>query len=148
MGIIFKNVREKIEKYDKQRKGKLYNKAYQSVLKARAGSNSLVDEDGNVSDQSIRVIEDTLKKFEMARFGKMDRRFRDKLRHKLEESDVKDALKKFRNLRIESQEWQRYEDDVNKVYNTLSAGGSNGLSADGKRFDVGATKIPRAFRHG
>ena len=141
MRIIFENAAEKTKKYDSQRKGKQYNEAYWRVLNARAGNNSLVNGNGNVSEQSVRAIEDTLKEFEMARFGKMDWRFGGKLKSKLERNDIKEVLKEFRNLRIESQEWQRYRDDVKKLYDTLSAEGSDGLSADGKRFDVGATKI-------
>jgi hypothetical protein len=139
MGTIFKNVGEKIKKYDEQRRGKLYNEAYQSVLKARGENSSLVDDDGNVSEESLKTIEKALKKFGMARFGKMDDKFVDKLRKKL--NDTKAILVKFRNLQIESQDWQRYEEDVKKLYDTLSVGGKDGLSADGDRFDVGATKI-------
>jgi len=141
MGTIFENVSEKIKKYDELPKGKQYNRAYQMVLNARAGSSSLVDEVGNVSEQSLKVIEDGLKRFEMARFGKMDSKFRDRLKNKLQRSDIKAILVKFKNLRIESQDWQKYRDDVKKLYDTLSAGGNDGLSADGNRFDVGATKI-------
>jgi len=141
MGTIFESLTEKIKGYDRQRKGKQYNSAYRRVLNARAGSSSLVDEYGNVSEQSLRVIEEGLRKFEMARFGKMDKKFRDRLKNKLQRQSVREVLKKFRNIQIESQEWQEYKDDVEKLYNALSAGGSDGLSADGKQFDVGATKI-------
>lgn len=141
MGTIFEKVKDKIEKYDMQRKGQQYNNAYQEVLNARAGNNSLVDEDGIVSERSLKRIEEGLRKFEMARFGKMDSKFSDKLKKKLQRDDIKEILKKFRNMRIESQEWQKYRDAVKKLYDILSAGGSDGLSADGDRFDVGATKI-------
>lgn len=141
MGTIFENVSERIKEYDRQPKGKQYNNAYRRVLNARARSSSLVDEYGNVSNQYLRVIEEGLRKFEMARFGKMDKKFGNRLKSKLQRQGTKEALKKFRNLRIESQEWQEYKDDMRKLYDTLSAGGSDGLSADGNRFDVGATKI-------
>jgi len=141
MGTIFEKVKEKIENYDVQRKGQQYNNAYRKVLNARAGSSSLIDEDGNVSHQSLEVIEEGLRRFEMARFGKMDSKFSDRLKKKLQRNGIREILKKFRNLRIESQEWREYRDYAKKLYDILSAGGADGLSADGDRFDVGTTKI-------
>lgn len=141
MGTIFNNAHEKIKRYDAQTKGQQYNKAYRETLNARAGSRSLVDENGSVSEQSLCIIEHGLRIFEMNRFGKMGDKFRAKLKNKLRRGDIIDALKKFRNLRIESPEWQKYKDDIKNLYNALSTGGKDGLSADEERFDVGATKI-------
>jgi len=138
---VFKNAYKKINNYNKQNKAMQYNSAYRRVLNARMGNRCLVDETGNVSESSLQVVEDALRAFEMARFGQMDDKFKERLKKKLENVAIRTILKRLRNVRIDSPSLQEYESAIERLYNTLSSTGSDGLSATGKRFDVGATKI-------
>lgn len=139
IGIIFENVGEKTKCYNKLRRAKNYNDAYKKILNARKGSSSLVNEDGSVSEESLKVIEGVLRSFGMGR--QMGSIFLEKLSNKLKGNELKSILKKLRNMRIGSEEWTNAKDDIRKLYNELSNGGRDSLDAKGKRFDVGATKI-------
>jgi len=144
--LIFQNIEEKIEKYDNCKKGKQYNRAYRKVLRGRNNERSLVNENGNITEQSINLIEDTLKKFDMATWGAMDvnirgETFRDRLTNKLQRDNISVILRRLRNLQIESGEWQNYKDDIKELYETLSEDGENSLDAYKRFFDVGTTKI-------
>jgi len=138
---ILENVAEKIKKYDAQCNARKYNSAYRRVLEARGGSRCLVDENGNVNERALRIIEYALRAFEMDQWRQMDGKFREMLKKKLEDSEVKVILKKLRDLRIDSSDLKELKNDVKKLYEVLSASGSDGLSARGDRFEVGATKI-------
>jgi len=48
-------------------KASRYNEAYKKVLDARKGSSSLVNEDGSISEDSLKIIEYCLRKFEIGR---------------------------------------------------------------------------------
>jgi len=138
---ILENVAEKIKKYDGCHKSRKYNSAYRRVLEARGGKHCLVDEEGNVSEKSLQVIEKALIDFEMGGHGQMDRGFKDRLKQKLEAGETKEVLKKFRNVQIYSPNLKEIKSDAEKLYNTLSVSGEDGLSARKDCFDVGATKI-------
>jgi len=136
---ILENVAEKIKEYDAQCKAPKYNATYRRVLKAREGDCCLVDADGNVSERALKVIEDALRAFEMGR--QMGGKFRERLRKKLEDDEIRSILKRFRNLCIDSLDLKEFKDDVKRLYEALSASGSSGLSSRQDSFEVGATKI-------
>lgn len=143
IGIILENAKEKIEYYNNLPSAKTYNDAYKEVLNARKGNSSLINEDGSVSKESLEIIDYALRKFRMGR--QIGRRkegmFLEKLSNKLNLDESKTILKKLRNLRIESNGWKDVKDDIQKLYNELSKGGSDSFDAKGKRFGVGASKI-------
>lgn len=143
IGVILENAEEKIRCYNNQRSAKSYNIAYHNVLGARHRSVSLVNEDGSVSEESLRVIVDGLKAFRMGRQigGQMWGTFLEKLREKLRKDENREILKRLRTLRIESEEWKEHRDEIEKLYKELSTEGESSLHTGKKRFDVGATKI-------
>jgi len=136
---ILENLADRIKKYDGQCKARKYNYAYKRVLEARKGNSCLVDEDGNVSGKSLKVIEQTLSDFEMDR--QMGVGFSKKLKKKLENNEIRAVLNKFRNVRIDSPNLNEFKLDAKKLFKTLSSSGENGLSARQDSFEVGATKI-------
>lgn len=141
IGVVFENAKNKIKYYNNLPKAKVYNEACKKVLDARKGSSSLVNDDGSISEDSLKIIVYGLRKFEMNRFNQMGNTFRERLSKKLQKDEIKEILRNLRDLRIESEEWKERKDDIRKLYNELSTEGEDSLHADKKRFDVGATKI-------
>ena len=141
IGVIFENAKNKIEYYNNLPKAETYNQAYKKVLSARKGSSSLVNDDGNISEESLKILEYGLRKFEMNRFNQMGNAFREKLSKKLQKGEIMEILKNLRDLRIESEEWKEHKDEIEKLYRELSTEGESSLHTGKKRFDVGATKI-------
>lgn len=144
--MSFQNIKEHILRYDNSENGEKYNTAYRRVLLGRADGVSLVDENGNITEQSIRLIEYGLREFDMERGGAMNINiqgvtFRNRLTNKLHSDNIRMILIRLRNLRIETGEWQNYREDVKTLYQTLSEDGENSLHTQEKRFDVGTTKI-------
>lgn len=97
--------------------------------------------EGTVSHELLSLIAKTLKAFDMARFGKMDDKFQEKLSDRLSHNNLRLILTKLRHLRIENDERLSEESDCRGLYEELSVGGEDALSADGTRYDVGTTKI-------
>lgn len=141
---VFENAADKIDKYnyyDKKCNNRRYNIAYSRVLQARGDQSCLVDENGNVDEDSLGVVEEALIAFDMNAYGQMGDRFGDRVRKKLSNYDSKVLLKKFRALSILSPEIKGLESDTEDFYNILSAKEDNCLDARGYGFSVGATKI-------
>jgi hypothetical protein len=116
---------------------------YSEVLSARHAEKSLVDTYGNVSDQSIELIEVALwYYFKMYKFGAMgsEKEFRNKLRNKLASDKMKDILEELRDANILSVSLESHKSDAQELYRSLS-NREDGLSANGDTFCVGTTKV-------
>lgn len=139
---VLENAEDKINKYnsyDRLHKSGRYNSAYHRVLNARRGGPCLVDDDGNVNEGSLVIIEEALIAFDMDR--QMDNRFKDRLRKKLSNVDIRVLLKRFREFTILSSNIEETKSGTQDFFETLRAANQGGLSSRGDRFSVGATKI-------
>ena len=98
------------------------------------------DENGSISDASVRLVENTLIAFEMKKYGQMDDQFGDKLKRKLEDDETKILLRNFRKLAILSSDIESTRVGARFLFEKLSEA-KDGLDARGDRFGVGAAKI-------
>jgi len=142
---VFENAAGKINKYnsyDRLCKGGRYNSAYHKVLNAATRKQScLVNEDGTVDENSLRIIQESLVAFDMRAHGQMDDQFKDRLKEKLEKDKARALLRNFREFAILSPNIERIEFETKDFFGMMSERGNDSLSPRGNRFDVGATKI-------
>jgi len=138
---ILKNAEQKIAKFNSGISSKV--KFYHDVLNAREENKSLVDESGNIGENSLSMIEKALRHyFKMARGGRMgsEEEFIKKLESKLESDKIRRILARLRDVSIVSPNLEDYKSDAEKLYEPLS-NCENGLSVDRTGFYVGATKV-------
>ena len=112
---------------------------YRQILDARAGSKSNVDGNGLIGNHTLQLAWVVL----VCSFGmehQVNHTFPAKLQAKLAHPAIKVILQKMRNLSLDSVQLANIKDDTSVLYETLSARGQQGLSYNGARFCVGATK--------
>ncbi len=139
---VLNNAAEKIKAFNSNPKDRP-RESYHCVLRARAGKKSVVDEDGSVSGEYLRMIDWALRSyFMMNRRNRMgsEEEFVNKLMQKLSRNETKKILARLRDVTILSTNLEDYGSDAEELYECLS-NCENGLSADGTYFCVGATKV-------
>jgi hypothetical protein len=139
--IILLNAAGKIEEFnnypDRPRE------SYHSVLTARQGERSFIQENGDIRDEHLYLIDWALRSYFMMnrgnRMGKTED-FMNRLRNKLMNNETNNILIRLRQVTITAPNLQDYQLDVERLYDSLS-NCEQGLSADGTFFRVGATKV-------
>ena len=138
---VLQNAKAKIERYNKTKIfDEKYNKAYHDLLMAREKNICLVDENGGVSDSHLSIVERTLIAFEMKAHGQMDSQFKEKLRNKLENNEIRKFLRLFREFTVLSPQIWNLKKETGILFEEL-ASKEKGLDANGNHFGVGAAKI-------
>ncbi len=140
--IIFQNAVDKLNRFNNNPKDRP-RESYHSVLTARAGHISLVNENGNVSVQHIRLVDWALRSYFMMNRGRKmgsEDDFIMRLENKLSVEPIRNILARLRNTGLMVPNLNDYRTDAEQLYESLS-NRENGLSSDGSYFCVGATKI-------
>ena len=140
--LILDNAKLKIETFNNNPKYR-GREDYCCILLARGQEKSLVDKDGNISAESLELLDKVLRGyFRMNRLNAMGnpREFVSKLREKFANRELGSILAKLRDVTIMSNNLEEYKADIEKLYESLS-NPVDGLSSNNRRFCVGTTKL-------